>query len=69
MGRFARFIDALHESRQQEAMRVVSRHQQMIEEARDYERYRETVIAEAKAAEAAAAAPRPTIRLATRSAS
>ena len=69
MSRFARFIDALHESRQREATRVVSRHVQMIEEARHYERYRETVIAEAKAAEAAAATPRPTLRLASRSAS
>jgi hypothetical protein len=66
MNRFVRFIEALHESRQHEAARVVSRHQRLIEEARDYERHRASAITQARAAEAA---PCPGMHLAARSAS
>jgi hypothetical protein len=62
MSRFARFIDALHESREREAARVVSRHQHLIAEARDYERHCASAIAETRADEVA---PRPAMRLAT----
>jgi hypothetical protein len=41
MSRFLRFIDALHETRQREARRIVSRYQRLIAEARDYDRHRD----------------------------
>ena len=69
MSRFVRFIDALNESRQREAERVVGRYQRLIEQARDYERQRDSAITEARAAEASAGAPRPAMRLAPGSAS
>jgi len=70
MSRFLRLIEAMHETRQREAERVVSRHQRMIEEARDYERHRAIKVAERTAAEAIkATASQPAMRLASRSAS
>ena len=70
MSRFLRLIEAMHETRRREAERVVSRHQRLIEEARDYERQRAIRIAERTAAEAIeATSSAPALRLAPRSAS
>ena len=41
MNRIARFIEALHNSRQREADRVIRRYWHLVEEANEYERKRE----------------------------
>jgi hypothetical protein len=65
MNRFARFLEALHESRRREAERVVRRYGHLAAQAEAY--HRERTSAGAQAEQAAIA--RATSRLATRSAS
>jgi hypothetical protein len=56
MNRIARFFEALHNSRQREADRVIRRYRHLIEEANEYERKREI---KAAGAIAEPASPRP----------
>jgi alkylated DNA nucleotide flippase Atl1 len=65
MNRFARFLDALYESRRREAERVIRRHGHIAAQAATYQRQRIADEAEAETAAVARAAS----RLATRSAS
>ena len=65
MNRFARFLEALHESRRREAARVVRRYGHLAVQAEAYQR--QSAAGEAEAGKAAAA--RAATRLATRSAS
>jgi hypothetical protein len=41
MNRIARFFEALHNSRQREADRVIRRYRHLVEEAHEYDRKRE----------------------------
>jgi len=66
MYRLAKFLEALHASRQLAAERVIRQHWHLVEEARDYERRREM---EAAVARERAAISRGAMMLQPRSAS
>jgi anti-sigma-K factor RskA len=62
MRRFARFLDALHESRRRKAERVIRRHDHLAAQAEAYQRRRAAEEAEAEKAALAPAASRMAAR-------
>jgi hypothetical protein len=69
MSRFARFLDALYESRMRQAARVVREHSHFRAEAEDYGRRRDKMMAEETAEARSQETAQPGMRLAPGSAS